>query len=192
LFDPDIHWAKRPGMNGLGSEFKKLVDKLGEPGFPVVRNVMISQYPDLTRDTDGSTCDETLSEFSKSYQSFRIDSNELDFARNNFLKPLNDSLAAIATRNSWVLLDGLTEFTTHGVCLGSPYGWASAGFTGNPWPSYVGTHGGRWFRRATESLTLQGLADLGATLGTLHPNEYGHASVSRRAYEILAARGVLP
>jgi hypothetical protein len=190
--DPEVDWVERPGMDGLSAEFKKFADKLGESGFPVVRNVLISQYPDATRDSDGSTCDEALGELSEYYQTLRLTASELEFARQDLLEPLNDSLQAVATRNSWILVDGLGEFTTHGVCVGSPYSWASPGFTGNPWPSYVGVHDGRWFRRPTESLTLQGLAKVRETMGTLHPNEYGHAAVSRRAYAILKARGLLP
>jgi hypothetical protein len=192
FLDPDIYWAKVPGLNGLAGEFQKLADKMKEPGHPVIRNVLISQYPDLTRDSDGSTCDEILTEFSQNFQTFRITDSELAFARDKFLKPMNGLIADMATSNGWLLLDGLNKFATHGVCAGTPYGAFSVGYSGNPWPKSIASHSGRWFRTGSESLTLQGLVDLGSTLGLLHPNEFGHAALAKRAVEVLQEHGVWP
>jgi hypothetical protein len=101
------------------------------------------------------------------------------------IEPLGRAMAAAAVEHEWVYVDAhIEDFATHGYCRNDPY--PAEAYPGNPYPAEVAVPNDpsiRWFRRADESVQIQGAsgsafrpADL-ATTGTLHPNEYGHQSI---------------
>ncbi|HEX6651992.1 MAG TPA: GDSL-type esterase/lipase family protein [Thermoleophilaceae bacterium] len=87
-----------------------------------------------------------------------VDSGELDWAFKSVLTPLNAAVRAAATKRDWHYVGGVAgAFAHHGYCAGRD----------------------RWVRSLSESLSRQGLN----ALGTLHPNEEGHAQIG----ELIAA-----
>jgi hypothetical protein len=95
---------------------------------------------------------------------------EARWAYEALLRPLNAEIYAAARRHAWHVVGGIAaDFERHGYCAGS---------------------GTTWIRRLGQSLLSQG--DL---VGTLHPNERGHAAIgdrAARALDAVLALGVAP
>lgn len=81
-----------------------------------------------------------------------MDSDEIEWARNHVVLPLNDKVAAAAVENGWTSVRGIEKaFVGHGYCSAD-----------------------NWIVRYDESISRQGAKD-----GTMHPNEKGHEVYAR-------------
>ena len=89
-----------------------------------------------------------------------VDRDESQWAHDEVLGPLNQTLKAAAQRHGWTYVDGVDEaFAGHGICAGSDE---------------------RWIRTPTESFVKQGTFDpVNRLSGTLHPNGAGHRETAR-------------
>jgi hypothetical protein len=144
----------------------------------------IIEYPDFSYRLNSSgrptRCDEILSQVTWPYN---IDNNELAWAEQNALLPLNDTIQTAATRHGWIYVGGIkSQFSQgHGACALDPYD--PDHYTGFPHPQQVApvpaTPGIRWIRQAEESADIQGFGKKG-TKGVLHPNEFGHRVIRDR------------
>lgn len=145
--DPRIReWIKTDLDALFAAVHRKIVSLLD------VSRVFIAQYPDPTQDRDGQLCDRVLGGF---------DHEEIVFAHNEILVPLNRALHDAASTYGWLYVDGIMAgFARHGYCAGPEH---------------------RWFRTFPESLGRQG-----NLLGTMHPNEKGHELYKERIYACIA------
>ncbi len=113
--------------------------------------VLITEYFDPTHDEDGEFCGQSVGFTTR---------GEARWAFEALLRPLNEEVAAAATRNRWRFVGGIaSDFGRRGYC-------AEAG----------------WVRRLTGSLFSQ--RDV---LGTLHPSRAGHTAIAKRVAPPLAA-----
>ncbi|MDX2020052.1 MAG: FG-GAP-like repeat-containing protein [Deltaproteobacteria bacterium] len=89
----------------------------------------------------------------------RIDFNEIAWARDNVVKPLNDVIRNAASANGWTHVGGIaSDFAkAHGYCADD-----------------------HWIVRYNESFAAQGREE-----GTMHPNRVGHAAIANRFLESL-------
>ena len=88
-----------------------------------------------------------------------IDRNEAEWAHDEVLGPLNDTLREAAERHHWTFIDGVDEgFQGHGICAPSEK---------------------RWIRTPTRSFVTQGTFNpVNRLSGTLHPDGAGHAATA--------------
>jgi len=149
---------------------KQGIDAARQPdGAPLrIANTFITEYPDpLTDLPDPKTniapyCDAVLDDI---LWPFRIEKQEVTWARDTVLAGLNQAVWDAAGLHGWQYVDGIDEaYYGHGYCVGDP---------DKP-------HPGRFIRTATESAQIQGPDDKGKTPGTLHPTAAGHAVYSAR------------
>jgi hypothetical protein len=129
--------------------------------------VVVSQYPDPTRNDNGSFCAEIVNDTPLSAIGKRIYSTDVVWAGAPEVGPvtvLNLDVAFAAARNGWKLVPGIvTDFQTHGYCATS---------------TWITTY-------------LVSLANQGNHNGMLHPNSAGTANYSKRIQESIAANGLL-
>jgi hypothetical protein len=113
-------------------------------------HIHIVEYFDPTHDQNGDTCSRILGSITKP---------ELELAQSEVLVPLDREIAAAADRNNWDDVSGVAQlFRTHGYCA----------------------HDQAWVTTATRSFQgLGGRRLLPRFLGTLHPNEAGHAATAQ-------------
>jgi lysophospholipase L1-like esterase len=131
----------RDNYNLLGTRLRRAA-----PAAPV----LITEYFDPTHDENGEFCGQSVGFTTR---------GEARWAFEALLRPLNEEVAAAATRNHWRLVDGIaSDFGRRGYC-------AKAG----------------WVRRLTGSLFSQ--RDV---LGTLHPSRAGHTAIAKRVAPPLA------
>lgn len=77
-------------------------------------NVFIVEYYNLTRGSDGETCDTILE---VPFTGLGIDKAEAMWAEAKILDPLNREIAATRSRFGWTVVGGVASaFTTHGAC----------------------------------------------------------------------------
>ena len=138
---------------------------------------------------------------------FRITPYEQEFLRSELIEPLRGILEQAAMkyqRQGWSYLDAtetmvqgiLGNARSHGICGSDPYwpgnpgcyiperalhGWLQddeylkmCSGQSNPTLSYST----RWFRTARLSALIQGPENRQETVGTVHPNEFGHRALS--------------
>jgi hypothetical protein len=189
-----------PGLVGLGDAFERL--DAGLDRFEIAR-VLLVGYPDPTgADADGRTCREIVGDVTPPIRFHEISREEGRRGVAEVVAPLNAELEAAAVALGWDFEGGIdTAFADgHGYCAPWPeYGPASdeadaPGFAANlldvpdRWyrnpgavsgPAQLGGTGITWYRTASQSAVLQGPDAPFATSGTLHPNEVGHAVISR-------------
>ncbi|HET9197263.1 MAG TPA: SGNH/GDSL hydrolase family protein [Solirubrobacterales bacterium] len=133
----------------LGASYDSLADELGEaaPDAPV----FITEYFDPTHDELGRFC--------KDGPGLTTD-EEVQWAYEELLRPLNRQVKEAADRNGWQRVGGIaSDFKHHGYCA-QERGWVR---------------------------TLDEALQKGNPAGTLHPNEEGHKAIARRVAGPLAA-----
>ena len=102
----------------------------------------------------------------------QISREESEWAHEEVLRPLNETLREAAKRHEWTYIDGVEEaFRGRGICAGSER---------------------RWIRTPTESFVAQnGFNSVNRLSGTLHPNGSGHSEtaglIGKRLGPILGA-----
>jgi lysophospholipase L1-like esterase len=122
------------------------------PGVPV----LITQYPDPTRDASGRTCAHMV----ETAGVLSIDANEAEWMTRDVLQPLNRMIAATARRYHWTLVPGAEAgFQRHGYCAEDQ----------------------RWVVTLADSESTQGDVN-----GTLHPNVLGHQFIAGLVKPILS------
>ncbi len=203
ITDPSLQWGRTTGMLALPDAYAYLSSQLNGPG-PLagrIRRTAIVQYPSFGTGPDGLTCSAVLAGIASDAS---IDDWEIDWARDNVLHPLNDRIADAAARHGWTLIDGIEPlFSLHGLCASGTDGRS---YSRTYWPNATWLGSGRWFRRAEESVNVQGSArpydeqtrtykngpPTTSGLGTAHPNESGHKAMANRAYDVTAPLLGLP
>lgn len=162
---------------------KQEIDAARQPsGAPLrIASTFITEYPDpLTDLPDPKTniapyCDAVLDDI---LWPFRIEKQEVTWARDSVLAGLNRAVRDAAGLHGWQYVDGIDEgYYGHGYCVGDP----------------DKADARRFIRTATESAQIQGPDDKGKTSGTLHPTAAGHAVYAARLLDgIEPALAALP
>ncbi len=150
----DVVKARLAELSKAGGRYDALADYFTRLGIPPER-IYISQYFDSTRDKNGQFCDPLIQTADGGSIFARA---EAQWAFESVLSPLNDAVAAAATKHRWKLISGVADaFRTHGYCSTDP-----------------------WIVGLRESLFNQHDAN-----GTLHASATGHQAVAEIAYELL-------
>ena len=127
------------------------LDMLGDRISPAIADerVLLVEYFDPTQGPDGPC----------RMLGGLIDRNEAEWAHDEVLGPLNDTLREAAERHHWTFIDGVDEgFQGHGICAPSEK---------------------RWIRTPTRSFVTQGTFNpVNRLSGTLHPDGAGHAATA--------------
>lgn len=196
-----------PGLAGLSAELDRLATALDGLG----GRVAIMEYPDPTGGDRGEAlCDEIVGDATPPLRFHEIDRLEQLAGVEQVLAPLNFEIGAAAARHGWTVIGGVGDaFAGHGYC--EP--WPDYGYPQSFWerPSFLRKrlhhpdawyrnpgissgalllHGSgvTWYRSAGQSAVLQGPNRL-ATMGTMHPNELGHAALAALALRAITAAG---
>jgi lysophospholipase L1-like esterase len=148
-FDPD-HLGKDTTTDAtVGAALGRLAgryDDLATALEPLVApaGVHITEYFDPTRDESGEPCGSIIGG--------RVTGSELRWAEDSVLTPLNQEVAAAATRHGWDAVGGIADaFATHGYCTAA---------------------GQSWIRHVGESIVDNNID------GPLHPNRRGHLAIA--------------
>jgi lysophospholipase L1-like esterase len=186
LADPILNLKNTSGLDALESNlFSNLNHEIDKE--LNVDAIWITPYPHpfLKRGNDGQLvwCPQMLAGITSAG---KIDRNEMEWALENVLRPLNRVIHAAAEDFDWHYVDDIDQrFKGHGICLDEPY--APVDYPGNPYPSSMQSPTNpnvRWFRRASESEVIQGGSRV-TTTGTMHPNEFGHLAIGEELSELI-------
>lgn len=189
-----------PGLSRLGAAYKKLNDTILDPasGPRNILQVYITQYPNplTTVNEEGEFvyCSKVLDQVAP-ISGFEVGPEEIIWADEHVIKPLNNQLIQSANEHKWIAVLGIEDDSLgHGLCNPSPYGQDTGYYPGNPFPAPVGQTSdmARWFRRGKESAWIQGPAEPGKTRGIAHPNEFEHQAVKNRILENLVLPVEIP
>ena len=183
----ELDMKNGPGLDSLSSLYDKLNDHLADLN---VGNVLITTYPDPTQIGEPGAldyCDRALGGITSLGE---LDQYELAWARSRALLPLNTTIIESAQAHGWTVIGSrFGIYRGHGLC-GDPPPYEFGAYPGNrypaelvPWPTADSL---RWFRNARESSEIQG-GERSSTLGTLHPNEFGHKEIGRLLTEHIMA-----
>ncbi len=183
----DVRAMVNNGLGELPNRYTALSNAIHNPsptGRPAldVSKVYLTQYPDPTKDDDGSTCDSILGDiiWTKS-----INREESDWARANVINPLNQTMANAAAQadaasadTSWAYVDGISsQFARHGYCADS-----------------------RWIVQPMDSRRMQGpyrvlpfeewehTDVLASQKGMMHPNAEGYRAYSNSLVPLLRSQ----
>lgn len=133
------------GLPALDGAYATLARNLSESISS--RHVLITEYPDLTKDENGQFCDDTENDwpdfidnsptffgrgeirllrfpsiFSDRIPRLQITGSETEFASREVIVKLNERVGAAAAANGWKLVDGLAAASSkHGYCSSTPY-----------------------------------------------------------------------
>lgn len=174
-------------LAALGPKYDDLNAALTAPANGLnIAKVYVTEYPDSTRDDDGSPCGEMLQDVvpwgmapllaaaALIYSHpvpvpwYRIDASEAEWASNVVLPGLNGAVAAAASRHDWTFVGGISSAFAgpgygHGYCADNS-----------------------WIRNASDAIAIQGPwydglpPDTSETKGTLHPTTRGHQVYKER------------
>ncbi len=180
-----LHYRFGLDLAALGDKYDDLAAELADSGLNI-GEVLLTQYPDSTRDDDGSVCDEMLEDVIPAGMApllalaavleshhaplpwYHIDAQEAAWASGTVLPGLNGAVEAAAARHGWTFVDGISDRFAgpgygHGYCAENS-----------------------WIRRASDSIAIQGPyfnglpPDTTGTKGTLHPTAQGHQAYRER------------
>lgn len=127
-----------------------------------VRNVFISEVPDLTHDETGAFCDARKMRTADALLA-TMTANDVRFAFDRVLVPFNAAIRSAAQDFGWHVIDGMMEATrTHGIC---------ESVAGQPGDDDVRRCNRRYFSTVSCSIANQGLTDYH---GAFHPTVTGH------------------
>jgi lysophospholipase L1-like esterase len=148
----------------LPSRYAQLADALQKAGIAPSR-VYVTEYPDPTRDQNGSPCNPLIPYLDGRPFGFgvrgTITQAEATEAEGELVAPVNGALQAAAAAYGWRLVSGIAaQSATHGLCAATP-----------------------WFRSVYDSLVTQH-----DVLGTLHPNVQGQQAAASLVVSALKAR----
>ncbi|MCA9469917.1 MAG: hypothetical protein KC643_31345 [Nitrospira sp.] len=191
------------GLDRLPSLFNTLAEKINSILQP--RHTYILGYPDLTQyRVDGHilTCDHIGDDVLKVRFNKKIDDEEAAWARDHFIRPLNQVIRHAASRHGWRYVEDRAQWMTPRGYCGRPL-YSIEEYTGHQFiasglfplsrrqfDSIVNReelHSPRWWRTAKESVRIQGVEpseDVGITpdtvetTGMFHPNEMGHQALT--------------
>ena len=164
-FDPagtgstlDADAVEERALGALAGEYDKLAADLSKNRIDP-RRVLLSEYFDPTRGAGGAICDGI-------FPLNEISQDELEWARDRVLAPLNAAGAAAAGRHRWRYVGGVaSSFAGHGYCVAGAQGWV----------------------RSLGRSVLEESGPLGHRAdGTLHPNAAGHLAIAEAVAPVLA------
>jgi lysophospholipase L1-like esterase len=159
---PDADTVEEQAMAELPGRYARLAARLAQDHVKP-SHVLLTEYFDPTGGANGQTCDKILAG--------GVSHEELVWAQERVLGPLNAAVAAAARAAGWQLVDGIAaSFATHGYCA----------------------KGQSWIRRLGESILTERASLTHRADGTLHPNANGHLAIARRVAPPLAATIDLP
>lgn len=173
-----VSWTEKKGMDRLLAAYDELATKIAAYGF-TFGQIAISEYPDFTAEIDSNGdliwCDQILGGIKFPLQ---IDTDELKWAYNNILIPLNEKIREASQNRGWTYIGGIAARTDgHGLCAARPY--QPENYSPSlPVPDRPNERV-RWFRTAAESEVIQLDGERDKTFGTAHPNELGHQSMKK-------------
>jgi PKD repeat protein len=143
---------------------------------PAPAHVYVTQYPDLTRDDDGSYCrmlDDILWPLN-----YALTPAESQQAAEFALGGLNEVVLAATQRHGWQFVDGLASYEVDPLV---PAGTPGQFVVGPDGKGHGYCASDNWIRRADEAELLQGPLNWRAgTKGTLHPTIRGHQVYKER------------
>lgn len=122
----NLIWSNLDGINGLGGTnglYSAIKKRMGALGINVI-HTYITEYPDLTRNGQGETCNQVLNTIRPDSVpgGLEIDKAELQWSREHVVGPLNDAVRSGAALMEWILVDGINTGTLrHGLCAPRPY-----------------------------------------------------------------------
>jgi hypothetical protein len=154
-------WKDVRGLNGMERGYEEVASAFAEHGINPA-HVYILQYPDPfvadSTDPDAVCPDEVLTAvFSSSPRQLEIGRQEQRSARDSFIVPLNQQIAASAQQAGWNLVKAERVMYGHAICQDD-----------------------RMVARYRDSLDLQGDKQ-----GTLHPNKSGYEAIAVPAINVL-------
>ncbi|HLO15750.1 MAG TPA: hypothetical protein VK206_13030 [Anaerolineales bacterium] len=180
-------WPNVTGFKYLWSRYRDL-DLAIRRDLPNVYKIYIMEYPDPTSwiDNDGDLawCPQIMAHMDAKLEAIQatIDQGEARFAFDKALIPLNATIRSAAKEHGWIYVGGVANAFGnggHGYCAEPPY--LPRDYSGNPFPDLLPfpiPAGMTWFRTAGASVTIQGPDNPIDTIGTMHPNEFGHRAMS--------------
>jgi hypothetical protein len=170
----DVAEATKAGLAAAREQLERLRIPIARDPLLARAEVYLLEYPDPTRDANGTTARAILDDL---VPGLRVNRRELDLARELLLRPLNRMLREVADRQGWTFVGGIfADFRNHGY-----------------------TAADTWFVRAKESEDVQGprLSAVGylrgeIAPGMLHPNHRGHQAVADRLFRSFEAKKSCP
>lgn len=188
------------GIRNMRSQYSNLRDYLK---YNLANNVWITTYPNpLWRLNDqnlAQPCDKLLNIHQVvpfGTVDIFIDQDEINWAQVNLVEKLRKEQLSIISGFDWVVDSGIepqSQWNGHGMCAERPYNYPVPNqendFAPHAWkPASASAEGiytdaprgTRWFRTHHESLRIQGGMNTKETVGTLHPNEFGHWAIAKR------------
>jgi hypothetical protein len=170
----DFCEAADASLASARAQIVRLAKAIGNDPTLARAEVLLLEYPDLTRRADGATAGAILDDL---VPLFRVNRRELDLARELLLRPLNTMLRDAADRWGWTFVGGIFDaFESHGYAAADT-----------------------WFVRAKESERIQGpiVTPVGylrgeIPSGMLHPNERGHQAIADQLLRSRARRTTGP
>jgi lysophospholipase L1-like esterase len=168
------------GLNLLEPRYLELSERISE--LPAVKNVFITEYPDLVHDEDGDPCDGKP----KSDPLRLISGEESEWASDVVIAGLNQKVREAAALHNWIYVPGISEkFRKHGFCTGKEERWVR---TYRDARKIQGADGDcnveAWTSRETIEACL-------ISSGTFHPNEKGHKAYAVALLEALRKAGLV-
>jgi len=175
------HWGAQNPENTLPQSYLDLHERINalQPGKP--SHVYLTQYPDLMRDDDGSTCSLMEDVFMPNIFDYKISTWEASQARWRALIPLNNHVREVAqtyVADGWQFVDGLSVYDVDPLVEPGTDGLFVSGHDGLG-HGYCASN--NWIRRAEEAELIQGPLNIRiATRGQMHPNYAGNSAVKER------------
>jgi hypothetical protein len=166
--------AAEAGLASARGEIERVGQAVAKDPILARADVFLLEYPDLTRDANGATAPAILDDL---VPMLRVNRRELDLAREQLVRPLNDALRQAADHRGWTYADGIFDsFGSHGYAAEDT-----------------------WFVRAKESEQVQGpiLSPMGylrgeIAPGMLHPNKRGHQAIAEELLRTCGPRMTRP
>ena len=162
-------WKNTTGLNRLADQYEKLANALSRFS---IKNTLITPYPDPT-----AKCSEILKSATPKLLGMEISSPEIEWARNNALKPLTEAIKTAANKHQWQVVSGITK-NARGLCgakIDDPTNYKPS----LPISQNVLNKPLKWFRGFKMAAKLQYAID-GISDGPVHPNRVGHRFIANK------------
>lgn len=186
VYQSSLSWNSAGGFDTLEDRFKSLKAAIGSN--LTYDKIYLVEYPNPGRYASSNVCFEILRAIAVRYgRKLEISQDEILWAERNILFKINNRLREFANEFGWVYVDGIEVASRpHGICTSK-----NEIIVGGEMPPSLGAlqetdeeSVRTWWRRAPESSKLQG-GTLTETMGTLHPNLYGHKPIADRLSEVI-------
>ncbi|HEX2913194.1 MAG TPA: hypothetical protein VH186_20495 [Chloroflexia bacterium] len=120
-----------------------------------IKKVYITEYPDATKNDDGTLCPSILSD---AFPGLSIDSNEVQWVSNVVIPGINSQVRAAAQTYGWDYITKIAQdFSGHGYCAQN-----------------------NWINTSTQSWAIEN-----GDKGRVHPNTAGYSAIANRLIEHL-------